>query len=44
MNKWRNKMKAIWDKIRAPYLRWKLKREYRKRIKELQERDPFIYD
>ena len=37
-------MKKIWDKIKTSYQRWKLERKYKKRLKELKKRDPFIYD
>jgi len=36
-------LKALWNKISAPYLKWKENRRFKKRIKELQKKDPFIY-
>ena len=37
---WLKKVKQF---ITWPYRRWKEHREYKKRIKELKKRDPFIY-
>jgi len=37
---WLRKLK---NKIYFAYLNWKEKRKYKKRIKELQKEDPFIY-
>ena len=36
-------LKKIWDIITWPYTRIKEEIEYRKRIKELRKKDPFIY-
>jgi len=36
-------LKALWNKICAPYKTWKENRRFKKRIKELQKKDPFIY-
>lgn len=35
--------KRIWDTITWPYYKIKEEIKYRKRIKELKKRDPFIY-
>jgi hypothetical protein len=37
-------MKKLYDKIKKAYKTWKLKREFKKKIKELRKRDPFIYN
>ena len=37
---WLKKVKQF---ITWPYRKWKEHREYKKRIKELKKRDPFIY-
>ena len=36
-------LKKIWDIIIWPYTRIKEEIKYRKRIKELRKKDPFIY-
>lgn len=36
-------MKKIIKKLQEAYKAWKLKREFKKKIKELRKRDPFIY-
>lgn len=36
-------LKKIWQGITWPYRRWKEHREFKKRLKELKKRDPFIY-
>ena len=36
-------LKKIWSWIRWPYDKIKQELEYRKRIKERQKQDPFIY-
>lgn len=36
-------MKKLIDLILAPWRKWKQHREYKRRLKEIQERDPFIY-
>ena len=36
-------MKKIFNKLQKAYKNWKLKREFKKKIKELRKRDPFIY-
>jgi hypothetical protein len=33
----------LFSKIFKIYKNWKLKREFKKKIKELRKRDPFIY-
>ncbi len=30
--------------IKTLFVNWKQKRDFKKRIKELQKKDPFIYD
>ena len=30
--------------IKTKYAEWKTKRAFKKRLKELREKDPFIYD
>jgi hypothetical protein len=30
--------------IKTKYAKWKAKRAFKKRLKELREKDPFIYD
>ncbi len=37
-------MKKLWNKIKNWWLDRKAKKELEKRIKELKDRDPFIYD
>tara|TARA_Y100000996_G_C22274535_1_gene541407 strand:- start:266 stop:379 length:114 start_codon:yes stop_codon:yes gene_type:complete len=37
-------MKRLWENIKYKYKMWKRKRQYKKRLKELKEKDPFIYD
>ncbi len=37
-------MKKLWENIKYKYKMWKRKRHYKKRLKELKEKDPFIYD
>jgi hypothetical protein len=37
-------MKKFLEKIKKSYKTWKLKREFKKKIKELRKRDPFIYN
>jgi len=36
-------LKKIWGWITWPYYKIQEHRQYKKRIKELQEKDPFIY-
>jgi hypothetical protein len=36
-------MKKLFNKLKNIYKAWKLKREFKKKIKELRKRDPFIY-
>jgi len=36
-------LKKVWDIVTWPYTRIKEEIEYRKRIKELRKKDPFIY-
>ena len=35
--------RKILDMLKMPYIKYKREKEYRKRLKELQKRDPFIY-
>jgi len=36
-------LETIWYWLTWPYRAWKENREYKKRVKEMRERDPFIY-
>jgi len=36
-------LKKIWSWITWPYTAWKEHKEFNKKMKELQEKDPFIY-
>jgi hypothetical protein len=36
-------LKELWEKIKSPYINYKRKKALKKKIKELQKRDPFIY-
>jgi hypothetical protein len=36
-------MKKLIDKVKQLYKNYKLKKEFKKKIKELRKRDPFIY-
>jgi len=36
-------MIRLFKKLISLYKTWKLKREFKKKIKELRKRDPFIY-
>ena len=36
-------LKKIWELLKTPYVKYKQKKEYEKRIEELKKRDPFIY-
>jgi len=38
------KIKKLYRKIKQKIVDWKMQRKIRKRLKELQDRDPFIYD
>ena len=38
------KIKNLYRKIKQKIVDWKMQRKIRKRLKELQDRDPFIYD
>ncbi len=38
------KIRKLWYYIRWPYDRVVLEIKYRKKIKQLREQDPFIYD
>ena len=40
---WKQHLKKIWMYIRYPYDWCKEEIEFRKRLKELRKRDPFIY-
>jgi len=35
--------RKLWDLLKYPYVKFKREREYRRRLKELRKRDPFIY-
>ena len=34
---------VIWEIIIWPYTKWKENKKFKRRLKELKERDPFIY-
>lgn len=36
-------LKRIWQTLTWPYTKIKEEREFKKRIKEMRKRDPFIY-
>ena len=36
-------LKNLWNKLCSPYRKWKERRRFAKRLKELQAKDPFIY-
>ena len=36
-------MKKLLNKLKTIYKNYKLKKEFKKKIKELRKRDPFIY-
>jgi hypothetical protein len=36
-------IKKLWNLISKPISNWKKEKEFNKRVKELQKRDPFIY-
>jgi hypothetical protein len=36
-------LKRLWAKIYTPFKNWREDRRFKKRIKELQKKDPFIY-
>ena len=36
-------LKNLWAKIKGYFENWKERRKFKKRIKELQKKDPFIY-
>jgi len=36
-------LKKIWSWICWPYTKWKEHKEFKKRLKEMREKDPFIY-
>jgi len=36
-------IRKILDLLKMPYIKYKREMEYRKRLKELKKRDPFIY-
>jgi len=36
-------LKKFWRWINTPYLKYKEKKEFEKRLDELRKRDPFIY-
>ena len=37
-------IRKFYRKIKQKIVDWKMRRKIRKRLKELQDRDPFIYD
>lgn len=36
-------LREIWYWLSWPYRYWKEEREFKKRMKEMREKDPFIY-
>jgi hypothetical protein len=36
-------LKRLWSWVCTPYRAWIEHREYKKKLKELEEKDPFIY-
>ena len=36
-------LKNLWAKVKGFFEDWKERRRFKKRIKELQKKDPFIY-
>ena len=42
-NKLKEFARKVWEIIKMPYVKIKRELEYRKRLKELKKRDPFIY-
>jgi len=36
-------LKKVWEWITYPYTWWQEERAFKKRLKKMQERDPFIY-
>ena len=36
-------LKNLWAKVKGFFEDWKERRKFKKRIKELQKKDPFIY-
>lgn len=36
-------MKKLLEILMSPWKKWKAKQNFKKRLKELRERDPFIY-
>ena len=43
IDKIKHLLRKIADFLKTPYIKYKREKEYRKRLKELQKRDPFIY-
>ena len=37
-------LRKFYRRIKQKIVDWKMRRKIRKRLKELQDRDPFIYD
>ncbi len=37
-------IRKFYRRIKQKIVDWKMRRKIRKRLKELQDRDPFIYD
>lgn len=36
-------LKKFWEWLKTPYTKYKEEKEFKKKMKELQEKDPFIY-
>ena len=36
-------LKRFWEWLKTPYRKYKEEQEFKKKMKELQEKDPFIY-
>ena len=36
-------LKKFWEWLKTPYVKYKEKKEFEKRLAELRKRDPFIY-
>jgi len=44
MYNFKSKLINLWLYIRRPYDEYKIRKKYKKRLKELREQDPFIYE
>tara|TARA_Y100000780_G_scaffold139902_1_gene126226 strand:+ start:387 stop:521 length:135 start_codon:yes stop_codon:yes gene_type:complete len=44
MYNFKSKLIDFWLYIRRPYDKYMLMKKYKKRLKELKEQDPFIYE